>query len=472
MECTVENRQLVTLSSAVKAAIVDKYANIGQVEQRFSHWACREYKLLYNQILPNLPHKVLLEVNANTHTATLPLDFREEIFIGGIDQNWQKVPLRINNKLVDSKNVIDIPCEDACPKCQQDTNICNDLTVTEDTEIIVINDTPYNKTIIKKLYPNGDYYTEIITPVFNINNDEVEYITKKEFIANFDLKPCGCLDTTPANIVTLQNYCPDIYCNYYSCHSQTCCNPSYGGYRVFEETGLIQFDVNFPYSRVYMEYKGYIKKIKGQYFIPEVAFECVVEGIKKRAIKDKANVPNWQIFNQKEDYKIAKRDLQRILGRVSLAQIVQAVNTLPKFDFDYGYNFRACFNSSSITVPSTASNIYATSVINGGGGSGGGSGTGTCSVINNNYITINNSNDFTLAIQANGNSGEPVVGSSTYQNNLLIGASGVTYLILAKQILTLLDGDFSINYTTGVVDISPNAFIFGDSLIINYNKNT
>lgn len=467
MECTVANKKLVTLSSAVRASIIDKYEDIGKTQQRYTHWACREYKLLYTQVLPKIPHKALLEVNPNTHTATLPLDFAGETFVGGINEHWQKVPIKLNNSIVDSKNIINIPCEDACQKCQQDTGICNDLTVTEDTEIIVIEDQPYNKTTIKKLYPNGDYYLEVTTPVLDVDTETVTYATKKTFITNFDLKPCGCLDTTPANIVTLQTHCPDVYCNYYaSCAS---CTSPQSGYRIFEESGLIQFDANFPYSRVYIEYNGYLSKIGGQYYIPEVAFECIVEGIKKRAIKDKPNIPNWQIYNQKEDYRIAKRDLQKVLGRISLLQIIQAINLIPKFDIDNGYNHYACFNSSSITVPNTTSNLAALSSID--GGAGGGGNNGSCSTVNNNYITINNRLSYTLAVQANGNPGEPVAGQPLYQNDLLIGASGVEYIFLNEQVLSRILGKFTIDYAMGIVDISPNAFVAGDALIINYNKN-
>lgn len=472
MECTVANRNLVPLSKAVSAAIIDKYENVGKTEQRFTHWAGRELKQLYTQILPKLKQRALLEVNVNTKTATLPLDFAGETFVGAIDENWQKIPLRVNNQLVDVRNITNIPCEDACPKCQQDTGICNDLTITEDTEIIVINDTPYNKTIIKKLYPNGDYYLETTTPVLNIEDDEIEYAVKKEFITNFDLRPCGCLDNTPENIVTLQAYCPDVYCNYYS----TCgtpCNSSYGGYKIFEETGLIQFDVNFPYSRVYLEYNGYIQKIKGKYYVPEVAFECLVEGIKRRAIKDKPNVTQWQIIFANESYKTAKRDLQRILGRVSLSQIVQAISMIPKFDIDFGYNYYGCFASSTVTVPATSANIYAASLVNGGGSGGGsGSGSGPCSIVNNNYITINNHGNYTLAVKVDGNPGSPVAGATSYQNNILIGATNITYIIVAKAIETIADGDFTFDPNTGTIDRSPNQFVFGDTLIVNYDKNS
>lgn len=456
MECTISNNKLVTLQSAVNAAITDKYGDAVILQHRFSHWACRELKMLYFQLLPQIHNKVLLTVNANTHTATLPLGFSQETFVGGINEKWEKVPFKLNNNLVDSKNITDIPCEDKCPKCAQDTSICNDLVVTEDTEIVLINGTPYNKTIIKKLYPNGDYYLETSTPTLNINTDAIDYIPKKEFIAAFDLKPCGCLDTTPANIITLQTYCPDIYCNYYAPCNNSCYVSS--GYRIFEESGLIQFDPSFPYDKVYLEYNGFVQKIKGQYYIPSVAFETVVEGIKRRAIKDKPNVTAWQILNQKQDYKEAKGNLMKILSRFSLSYIVQAISQIPKFDIDYGYNYHSCFTpATELTVPCTTSNLAALSGVSGG------------SSVVNEYITIYNNLNYTLAVKA-GTTGGPTIGYTFYQNNLLAGAYGIEYVIYNKQLLTVIDNDITIDYATGRIDFNTITFFDGDTVIINYNK--
>lgn len=453
MECTIENKKLIPLSRVVKSSIIDTYGDIGILEERYSHWATRELKQIYMQSLPKLTHKVLLEVNKNTHTATLPLDFDSETFIGGINEKWQKVPLRLNNNLVDSKNITDIPCEDACPKCQQDTGICNDLVVTEEINLIVINDTTYEQTIIKKLYPNGDYYLETTTPMLDIATNGVVYHTKKDFIVNFDLKPCGCLETTPANIVTLQNYCPDIYCRYYSDCGMPC-NSTFGGYKIFEETGLIQFDVNFPYSKVYLEYNGFIQKIKGQYYVPEVAFETLVEGVKLRAIKNKKNVLRWQVIDQKNEYREAKGNMSKILGRASLTRISQSIMSLPKFDIDYNNyysSYQNCFsqvtNTAAVAAACTNSGLSVT-----------------------NTTTIINRTAYVLAVRTGDGVGNPVDGQSIYQNNVLKNATDIEFVFLAKQVLTKKDGDFTFDSVAGEINISPNVFVTGDSLIINYNK--
>ena len=457
MECTVENNKMVTLSSAVRAAIVDKFQDIGKAEQRFSMWASREYKQIYMQVLPKLKQKAILTVNKNTNTATLPLDWDKELFIGGIDSKLNKIPLKINHSLVDVRNVTTVADDLKCPKCSADTSICNDLSVTQNVSLIVINNNTYEKTVTKRLYPNGDYYLETVMPFLDIQSNTVIYPTpKKEFIANLSLKPCGCLEDTVKNITTLKTYCPDIYCNYYgSCGMP--CNADYDGYKIFEESGLIQFSNNFPYDKVYVEYYGFIQKISGQYYIPQLAFETIVEGIKYRAIKNKDNEPRWRILDQKEEYRQVKGNMMKILGRVSLVNIIQAAARLPKFDIDFGYNnWYSCFTAPAV-VAATVDSCQ-----NGNGSS----------ATQTSFTQIINRTAFVLAVKAGLGIGHPTPGATSYQNNILIGATDIQSVMLAKQLLTILDGDFTFNGTTGTITLSnSNTFIGGDSLIVYYNKN-
>lgn len=453
MECTIENKKYVPLSSVVKASIIDQYGDIGRTEQRYSHWAARMLKKLYMESLPKIKHKSLLHVNSNTFTATLPLDFYKETFIGGIDQKWNKRRIDLNTDLVDSKNILDVPCEDACPKCKQNMNICNDLVITEQKNLIVIGSNTYEQTIIKKLYPNGDYYLETTTPLQDINNvNNVTYSITKEFIANFDLKPCGCLDTTPNNIVTLQTYCPDIYCNYYS----TCdnaCGSNYGGYRIFEESGLIQFNNNFPFDKVYIEYDGFIAKKNGQYMVPYVAFETLVEGVKLKSIADRPNVPLSVIQYHEIKYGKERANMIKNMTKVSINMFLRAAAQLPKFDIDYNNDWYGCFSAPSNfqdSFPQVSNNNNST-------------------VINNNTTYINRTS-FVLNVKVDGNPGSPVANTSVYQNNILKGGTDLDYLFLAKQILTIKDNDFVFDNVAGTIDISPNTFQANDTLIANYNK--
>src|SRR6185503_13360999 len=112
-----------------------------------------------------------------------------------------------------------------------------------------------------------------------------------------------------------------------------------------------------------------------------------------------------------------------------------------------------CFNSSVGAVAATAA--AANPTVN----------PDCCST-----TTIINRTSFTLAVKV-GDDGAPVNNTSSYQNNVLIGAIDLNYIFLAKVIWTIKDGDFTFNSATGTIDISPNFFFTGDSLIVNYNKN-
>lgn len=460
MDCTIENRTLVPLSKAVAASIIDTYGDIGKLEQRNTHWAARELKKLYNEVLPKKRNKVLLTVNANTHTATLPEDFDEETFVGIIDSRGYKIPLKLNPNLPDLKNIESPDCEDKCPKCQQDKNICNDLVVTQETSLVVINAVTYEKTIVKKLYPNGDYYLETTTPTLNIDTDTVEYVVNKEFIVNFDLKPCGCLETTETNLTNLQIFCSDIYSCYYApCDYR--CSTDYGSYNIFVENGLIQFNTNYRFTKVYMEYNGFIQKVRGQYMIPQVAFETVVEGTKYRQIKNKMNVPQQTIREWFANYMRERGNMVKNLTKISLSNLVSSTKLIPKFDIDYNDDWYGYFcNGTDTSFNTSSGSTVAVSTDS----------TGQCCITN--PTTIINRTAYTLNVKVDGLTGSPVNGSSTYQNNVLKGATDLVYLFLAKQVLTILDGDFTFDSVTGTIDISPNVFVTDDTLIAHYNKST
>ena len=88
-----------------------------------------------------------------------------------------------------------------------------------------------------------------------------------------------------------------------------------------------------------------------------------------------------------------------------------------------------------------------------------------------NKTIVTNSAISTLSVKVDGTQGSPVAGTSVYQNDILRGASNMAYIFLNKQVLTILDDDFTFDAAEGEVDISPNKFFNGDSLIIKYTKN-
>lgn len=318
---------MIPLSRVVKASIIDSYGDINRQEQTHTHWAARGLRKLYNESLPSIENRVLIPVNKNTNTAPLPCDFKQENFVGTIIGN-RKVPISLDINLVNTCNIVK-NVEKECPRCKQDKKICESLEITESKTTVTIEGDDYDKTVTKKLYPNGDYYLETSTPVKDIEGDTVVYVTKKEFIVNFEMKPCGCLAQTDLNTSIVQRYCPDTYNRYYACG----CDVIKPTYKIFEEEGLIQL-AGFSGDEIYLEYEGFMAKIGGRYMVPQVAFETLVEWTKYKSVQGKTNMTRYDKEGYHLSYLAEKRNMEKILGQVSLQFIVESLKQLPNFEFD------------------------------------------------------------------------------------------------------------------------------------------
>lgn len=451
-DCSTELKRTVPLYKVVMAAIADSFEDIGKTQQRYSHWAARKLKQLNRQSLKTGKRSVTLTVNRNTNTATLPPDFSYESFVGVI-VDGKKIPLKLRPELTDSKNVEDIPCDDTrCPKCAQDTKICNDLTVTEDTVLVTIHDSVYEQTIVKKLYPDGSYYLETRIPVWDEDNEEVIYTTQKEFIAALSLKPCGCIDDTTENIETIKCCCYDVWANYYApCDNS--CKVNYGGYRIFEETGLIQFDAIGKFSKAYMEYWGFMPKKNGQYQVPEVAFETIVKWVQYMNVDGRPNTPISQKEWRLSRYEVERKAMDKEMGRISLSQIIQAIGLIPKFDID---DILCDPCTTTVATPSAA--VIAESECN--------TEAVACPIPTSKTFA-----PFDIAVIAGVGSG-PTIGTNVYQNDKLKNALGINSILVNNGPETKNGLEWTLDTVNGILTryqgdgVTPNIWQAGDNLVI------
>jgi hypothetical protein len=443
-------KHLSPLSSIVNAAIIDTREDKGKVEQLFYHWGARGIKKLNTELFKSGKRRVLLTVNKSTHTATLPPDFDGELFVGYIDNDGYKVPIKHNNNLVNIDNIDEPACEDKCPKCNSNKSICNDLAITVETSTVTVNGTNYEQTVTKKMQPNGDYFLESNIPYFDASSGTVIYHVSKEFITHIDLKPCGCIDNTPANVEAIKICNPDVYCRYYAHYAST---SDKGEYNIFPETGLIQLSPSFPNNKLYLEYRGFLLKVNGQYQVPSVAFETLVEWVKWKYIADKRNISRFDKDYQFNRYRIEKSNLSIVLTRTSLSRILNAILTTPKFDIFIDKWYSNCATAKTEVVSLPASADCADSSI----------------VSSNPSQSVSGYIPYTLGVIA-GMPSAPVDGSSVYQLDALKGAINLNQLTLNDTVLTLTKGDFTFDPIGGVIDISPNKFYTGDVLVGNYFK--
>lgn len=458
--CQDTNINQVPLLKAVRASIVDVHGNITELQEKHSFWAARGLRKMQREVLKVGKTKILLPINRNTMTATMPLDFGTDIFVGAI-VNGKKVQMKASGKFADVCNIQEVPLEDACTSCGQDKTICEDLSITESVVLVVINGSAYENVTVKKMYPNGDYYLEKSFWYQDIETGAaVQAPLQREFITNFGLNPCGCIGKTPENIQKLQTHCYDCYCcNYAECSRDI---SSYE-YAIMEDTGLIQVEYNYPYDFIYLEYLGFMPKRNGQYMVPEVAFETIVEWTKWMAIKDKNGVERWRIKDAEKYYTGARARMVQQLTRTSISRIISIFRSTPKFNLDYDNSWYSCFDKNAI-------NSLVSGVSGGASSPGAGGGDSNTTIINNYPTTIINNPSYKLAVKTGNGPGHPVEGQTSYQNNLFIQATDIEFIFLAKQTLSKIDGDFTHDAATGTIQLTGLTFFNGDSLIVPYNK--
>lgn len=331
-DCTDEMRHMVPLNTAVNAAMIDAYEDVGRSKQLFSHWAARGLKMLYGQNIPKKVRRTIIVINPKTYTAALPIDFDVELFVGVIDELGHKVPILLNTDIaIDKAHLSFIERQgSSCPRCGSDKDICEDLQSEETSETVVFDGTPYELTTVKRLYPNGDYYLERKVPYWDTEESTVEYRTERELIQHFDRSECGCLETSDENLWKLQTCASEVYnCYYAGCDYGA---RSTAGYKVFTDQNIIQFDRAYKYDRAYMEYNAFLQKHEGKYWIPEVAFETIVEWTKFKSVDGKRNVSPSEKQWRWSQYLIAKGNMVKSLGKFSLSQLIAMIDGDPKFD--------------------------------------------------------------------------------------------------------------------------------------------
>lgn len=349
-------QSFIPLRRIVNRAIVDMYGDQNKDEARFTMWAVDGYKKLVRETLRSGKRYAVLNINKNLNSAVLPCDFKEEIYVGLIDSCGEKIDLNINPKIVNNFLIEkEVPCDQPCEaKCNcYPKQMCADLQTTQVINKILINSTEYDQTVTTTLLPNGEYYKVTTTPVLDIVTDTVVYQDKKEYIATFDTATCGCVKPTERNCAILECLCWDVFCCY--CTSCNSTSEDFGGYKIFMETGTIHFDGAFVYDKAYLEYRGSMPKSGNEYLVPEVAYDTLVQLTKSMAIQNKKGTAQWERRDQFDAYKRERGNMQKVMGRISLADILRSALMVPKFDFNANgcYTPASAYSNKSMATPPT-----------------------------------------------------------------------------------------------------------------------
>lgn len=324
---------VIPLAACVNGAAMEMYEDLSKVERRYYYFGAAVLEDVNNQTLKSGKRRAFFTVNKRFNTINIDCDFIQELFIGVINKQGERVPFHRNWRLIDTENIETIPddveCEEKCTGCFSKA-LCNDLQTTETIRLVDINGTDYEETRTMTLQPDGNYIAIISTPYYNNITSEVEYLTKKKIITTLDLEPCGCVQSTPENVDKIRDCNYDCYCTWCS---PVCCDYEEVGYRVFPETSTIKFDSNFHGDKVYMEWRGSLPKRNGEYVVPFLAKRYIIESIKFMAIQNKKNVTMWERREQERYRAAARSDMEKVMSQDTLHNIMYALMTVPKFDY-------------------------------------------------------------------------------------------------------------------------------------------
>jgi hypothetical protein len=328
-------------SEVIKAAASDLGEDYEKVKGRFMSLTVRSYDKLNRGIVKDGGRQALLTINQHTNTAVLPCDFKEETFIGFIDDCGLKYPLRLKSGIVDMSNIEDKGCQTGCGECTScyPNTICNDIKTTPTVNKVLVNGVLRDELVYTSVLPNGEVYIETETPYYDTVDEEVKYRKKKEYAAKLETEKCGCVKKTPENDAVIKSTCYDYWCR--------CCTVckdgpfDLGGYNVFPETNIIKFDSLVDFEKVYIEYRSGIPKSGNEYLIPDIAFDTIVEMVKELAERNRKNVPGQQKRMNRESVLIEVENMKQVMMRTSVAVLHEILNRTPRIDEYSGcyYNY-------------------------------------------------------------------------------------------------------------------------------------
>lgn len=317
---------LIPMSKVVKAAIKDTHEDYNKCYESYTYWGIRILRALSRQTLKTGFKRVILPVNKNTGIAMLPPDCKGIISVGIINIYGEKMGIHQRHDMI--PNEADITSFVVEKKCSCVTGICAEAMGSETVEVVNINGTDYDKTTKIVLHPNGSYIKTINKPVVDASGNYSAHWEESEVVNEFILSGCGCVDTScEENVSKLKECNFDIYC--LDCLEFT---GTYDwGYNVFDDNTYLKLDKIFNVNKVYIEYIGDVPKLNGEYVIPELAFEAVVEGTKFMAIDGRKNIPISEKMYRKSRYDDEVKKMKKEKYRINFNDFYEAAMSIPQF---------------------------------------------------------------------------------------------------------------------------------------------
>lgn len=166
------------------------------------------WKELFQKTLFVVKNKYLaVDFTTNPYSILIP---RDSVRVLNVSQ--EDIEGRVRSYMFDDNmNDVDLPTGDECSVCNQHNEYgqCINNMVAISNQVILLSQA-YTDTTWKRLSPNGDLLEIKTKHVINyptIGDPYVDTITQERRVCKLEVKTCGCVVKSPANLKLITDYC-------------------------------------------------------------------------------------------------------------------------------------------------------------------------------------------------------------------------------------------------------------------------
>lgn len=206
--------------------------------------------------------RILTKVNKMLNCINVPSDYLIFHSIGIVNEHGKFAPLVVNSQI--TTDIVDVHTSDSCGcNCGCHNAYCSNVknyeTIQSEVTMNLPDGTPkvFKSYIRKKLLKDGTLVTEISEPVKKyVNNVHTATVIEvsEEFAAQLEIKECGCIADTDANMHKINSTCDATDFAYESGCCRHIGHEDFNFYKIGDIGNRIHFPPHFPHDTVLLRY--------------------------------------------------------------------------------------------------------------------------------------------------------------------------------------------------------------------------
>ncbi len=280
--------------------------------------------------------RVFISIDKATNSIRIPENCISISSISVVDSCNKLVPLSYTDSITD-QDIISINDDKkcGCKVCDCQNKDCGSMykyeTMTELVSMKLPNGSfdTFEKTLIKRINPDGSVVQEINEPELTFDDNGVhvstDMVKRIEVICKVDVKDCGCIIDSEENKKKLgETCCAQLFSVESGCCAKNCgCETLDYSYSMNEEQNRMYFDTRFAYDKVLLRY--YANQTSAEIEIPIIAKDAVMYGTEYKAAMWDKNSKGSRAGNFKMEYYEAVSNLEKAMYRMTNKEFIDTV---------------------------------------------------------------------------------------------------------------------------------------------------